>query len=41
MYLSRQLTDESFIKIGMEFGGKINSTVIHACDKIEKDLKKE
>lgn len=40
MYLSRQLTDESFIKIGMEFGGKNHSTVIHACDKIEKDLKK-
>ncbi len=39
MYLSRQLTDESFIKIGMEFGGKNHSTVIHACDKIEKDLK--
>ncbi|HHT37986.1 MAG TPA: chromosomal replication initiator protein DnaA [Mollicutes bacterium] len=39
MYLSRKLTDESFIKIGMEFGGKNHSTVIHACDKIERDIK--
>jgi chromosomal replication initiator protein len=39
MYLSRKLTDESFIKIGMEFGGKNHSTVIHACDKIEHDVR--
>lgn len=39
MYLCRNLTDESFIKIGMEFGGKNHSTVIHACDKIENDIK--
>jgi len=39
MYLSRKLTDESFVKIGMEFGGKNHSTVIHACDKIERDIR--
>ncbi len=39
MYLSRMLTDESFPKIGLEFGGRDHSTVIHACDKIEEDLK--
>ncbi|MDD4644031.1 MAG: chromosomal replication initiator protein DnaA, partial [Bacilli bacterium] len=39
MYLSRKLTDESFIRIGMEFGGKNHSTVIHACEKIEKDIR--
>ena len=39
MYLSRMLTDESFPKIGMEFGGRDHSTVIHACDKIEEDIK--
>jgi len=38
MYLSRQLTDETFPRIGLEFGGRDHSTVIHACDKIEKDL---
>ena len=40
MYLCRQLTDESFPKIGIEFGGKDHSTVIHSCDKIEKEMKK-
>ncbi len=39
MYLSRKLTDENFNRIGLEFGGRDHSTVIHACDKIEKDLK--
>ncbi len=39
MYLSRVLTDESFPKIGLEFGNRDHSTVIHACDKIESDLK--
>ena len=38
MYLSRVLTDETFPRIGLEFGGRDHSTVIHACDKIEKDL---
>ncbi len=40
MYLARQHTDESFPKIGSEFGGKDHSTVIHSCDKIEQELKK-
>jgi chromosomal replication initiator protein len=39
MYLSRILTDESFPRIGMEFGGRDHTTVIHACDKIEKEMK--
>ncbi len=39
MYLSRMLTDETFPRIGLEFGGRDHSTVIHACDKIENDLK--
>lgn len=39
IYLSRQLTDESFPRIGMEFGGRDHSTVIHSCDKIEKEVK--
>ncbi len=38
MYLSRMLTDEALAKIGLEFGGRDHSTVIHACDKIEKDM---
>ena len=39
MYLCRKLTDESFPKIGIEFGGKDHSTVIHSCEKIEKEIK--
>jgi chromosomal replication initiator protein len=39
MYLSRMLTDQSFPRIGLEFGGRDHSTVIHAVDKIEADLK--
>ncbi len=40
MYLSRILTDESYPRIGIEFGGRDHSTVIHAYDKIDKELKK-
>lgn len=39
MYLCRQLTDESFPKIGIEFGGKDHSTVMHSVEKIEQELK--
>ena len=39
MYLCRKHTDESFPKIGMEFGGKDHSTVMHSCEKIEQEIK--
>ena len=39
MYLCRTLTNESFPKIGTEFGGKDHSTVMHSCEKIDKELK--
>jgi len=39
MYLSRILTDESYPRIGLEFGGKDHATVIHSYEKIEKELK--
>ena len=39
MYLARKLTDESFERIGIEFSGKNHATVIHACNKIEKEMK--
>lgn len=39
MYLSRLLTEESFPRIGVEFGGRDHSTVMHACEKIEKTIK--
>ena len=39
MYLCRKLTDESYERIGIEFAGKNHATVIHACNKIEKEMK--
>ena len=39
MYMCRTLTDQSFPRIGLDFGGKDHSTVIHAVDKITEDLK--
>ena len=41
MYLSRELTDQSLPKIGEEFGGRDHTTVIHAYDKIQQDMKKD
>lgn len=40
MYLSRELTDLSLPKIGESFGGKDHTTVMHAHDKIQSDIKK-
>ena len=39
MYLCRTLTNESFPKIGTEFGGKDHSTVMHSVEKIENEIK--
>ena len=36
MYLSREMLDLSYDKIGVEFGGKDHTTVMNAHDKIEK-----
>lgn len=38
MYLTRELTELSLPKIGEEFGGRDHTTVIHAHDKIVKNL---
>ncbi|NNJ52251.1 MAG: chromosomal replication initiator protein DnaA [Ignavibacteriaceae bacterium] len=35
MYLSKQLTKSSLKTIGLHFGGRDHSTVIHACNSIE------
>lgn len=41
MYLSRELTDNSLPKIGKEFGGKDHTTVLHAIDKIERQVQED
>ena len=39
MYLCREMTSESFPKIGTEFGGKDHSTVMHSVEKIDNEIK--
>lgn len=41
MYLSREMTDNSLPKIGVEFGGKDHTTVLHAHDKISTSIKND
>jgi chromosomal replication initiator protein len=38
MYLCKKWTKQSLRTIGLDFGGRDYSTVIHACKKIETDL---
>ena len=38
MYLCRKLTDASYPQIGEQFGGRDHTTVMHANDKIEKEI---
>ncbi len=35
MYIIREITDFSTTEIGLEFGGRDHTTVMHACQKIE------
>ncbi|MEK9657594.1 MAG: chromosomal replication initiator protein DnaA [bacterium] len=39
MYLSRELTKSSLPEIGKKFGNRDHTTVIHACEKVKKELK--
>lgn len=41
MYLCRELTDETLIRIGSQFGGRDHSTVLHSCKKVESLLKQK
>jgi chromosomal replication initiator protein len=37
MYLMRAETDVSLLRIGQELGGRDHSTVLHACEKIDRE----
>jgi len=39
MFLSREMTQNSLTDIGENFGGRDHGTVIHACKKVESNLK--
>lgn len=39
MYICRMTTEETTIRIGLEFGNRDHSTVLHAIEKISKDVK--
>ena len=41
MYLCREVANMSFPQIGIDFGNRDHSTVMHAYKKIEKDLKEK
>lgn len=39
MYLCRMITEETTTRIGLEFGNRDHSTVLHAIEKVSKDIK--
>ena len=41
MYICRKMTDMSYPEIGVKYGGKDHSTIIHAIKKIEEKMKKD
>ena len=41
MFLCREVASMSYPQIGTDFGGRDHSTVMHACKKIEKEVKEK
>lgn len=41
MYLCREMTGLSYPEIGEQFGGRDHTTILHAYQKIKKDIKKD
>lgn len=41
MYLCRELTDLSTLKIGEAFGGRDHTTIMHGCEKISGEMKSD
>jgi chromosomal replication initiator protein len=41
MYIAREITEYSTTEIGLEFGGRDHTTVMHACQKIDEKLRSD
>jgi chromosomal replication initiator protein len=41
MFIAREITEYSTTELGLEFGGRDHTTVMHGCQKIEERLKAE
>jgi chromosomal replication initiator protein len=41
MYIAREITEYSTTEVGMEFGGRDHTTVMHACQKIEEKIRSD
>ncbi len=41
MYIAREETENSLTDIGLEFGGRDHTTVIHACSKVEIKMRSD
>jgi chromosomal replication initiator protein len=39
MYIAREITEYSTTELGLEFGGRDHTTVMHACQKIEDKIR--
>ena len=39
MYIAREITEYSTTELGLEFGGRDHTTVMHSCQKIDELLK--
>lgn len=41
MYIAREITEYSTTEVGMEFGGRDHTTVMHACQKIDERIRSD
>ncbi len=41
MYITREITEYSTTEVGVDFGGRDHTTVMHACQRIESKLKSD
>jgi chromosomal replication initiator protein len=39
MYVAREITEYSTTEVGLEFGGRDHTTVMHACQRVDSRMK--